>query len=140
MEAGRAALTSPVLPARLREIVILRTAYLMDSPYEIAQHSTVAAAAGLSRREIDGLLSDPQSGAVDFNRTERAVVELTTQLLTTRHAAPSVVGDVYRDLGAEATVEILMVINRWAGLALMLNALDVEPDETARLAIPPAEA
>jgi hypothetical protein len=34
-----------------------------------------------------------------------------------------------------------MVVNRWAGLALMLNALDVDLDETARLAVPPtAEA
>jgi len=30
MVAGRSALTSPILPARLRELVILRTAYLMD--------------------------------------------------------------------------------------------------------------
>jgi hypothetical protein len=38
----------------------------------------------------------------------------------------------------DATIEILMVINRWAGLALMLNALDVDLDETARLSIPTA--
>ena len=42
MVAGRAALTSPVLPASLRALVILRTAYLMDCPYEIAQHTAAA--------------------------------------------------------------------------------------------------
>ena len=36
-------------------------------------------------------------------------------------------------LGVEATVEVLMLISRYAGLALMLNALDVGLDETARL-------
>jgi hypothetical protein len=66
-------------------------------------------------------------------------VELTTQLLTTRHPTAGAVEDVYTALGAEATVEVLMVINRWAGLALMLNALDVDLDETARLAIPSAD-
>jgi hypothetical protein len=30
-----------------------------------------------------------------------------------------------------------MVIGRYAGLALMLNALDVELDETARMTPPP---
>jgi hypothetical protein len=40
---------------------------------------------------------------------------------------------VHAALGAEATVEVLMLISRYAGLALMLNALDVDLDETARL-------
>jgi hypothetical protein len=33
-----------------------------------------------------------------------------------------------------------MVIGRYAGLALMLNALDVDLDESARLPIPPRQA
>jgi AhpD family alkylhydroperoxidase len=139
MKAGRAALTSPVLPARMREIVILRTAHLMDCPYEIAQHTTAASAAGLGPDEITALASDSHSDAADFSQIERAVVELTTQLLTTRHASAAALDDVYKTLGAEATIEILMVINRWAGLALMLNALEVDIDETARLAIPPTD-
>ena len=44
---------------------------------------------------------------------------------------------VHTALGSEATVEVLMVISRYSGLALMLNALDVDLDETARLPIPP---
>lgn len=48
MLAGRAALTSPVLSARLREGVVLRVGYLMDSPYEIAQHTFVAKRAACS--------------------------------------------------------------------------------------------
>jgi hypothetical protein len=44
---------------------------------------------------------------------------------------------VHSALGSEATVEVLMVIGRYAGLALMLNALDVDLDETARLPVPP---
>ena len=139
MEAGRAALTSPVLPARLRELVILRTAHLMQCPYEMAQHTAAASAAGLGPNEITALTSDSHSGTGDFDNTERAVVQLTTQLLTTRHATATALGDVYRALGAEATIEILMVINRWAGLALMLNALEVDLDESARLAIPPTD-
>jgi hypothetical protein len=46
---------------------------------------------------------------------------------------------VHTALGTEATVEVLMVISRYAGLALMLNALDVDLDETARLPIPPRQ-
>lgn len=136
MVAGRAALTSPVLPARLRELVILRTAYLMDCPYEIGQHTAAARTAGISAREITALANDSGWNTADFTHLERAVLHLTTELLTTRSVAAALFDEVHKPLGAEATVEVLMLINRWSGLALMLNALDVDLDEDARLAIP----
>src|SRR5277367_4113796 len=42
MLAGRDALTSPVLPRRLRELIVLRAAYLMDCAYELGQHNDIA--------------------------------------------------------------------------------------------------
>ena len=60
-------------------------------------------------------------------------MQLTTELLTTRGVAASLFDQVHAALGVEATVEVLMLISRYAGLALMLNALDVDLDETARL-------
>jgi alkylhydroperoxidase family enzyme len=65
------------------------------------------------------------------------VLRLTTELVTTRHVAQPNFDQVHTALGSEATVEALMVIGRYAGLALMLNALDVDLDETARLPVPP---
>jgi AhpD family alkylhydroperoxidase len=136
MVAGRAALTSPVLPARLRELIILRTGYLMDCPYEIAQHTAAARAAGVTADEIAAATSDSESGTPSLNALERAALNLTTELLTTRHATATALNDVYTDIGAAATVEVLMLINRWSGLALMLNALEVDLDESSRLSIP----
>ena len=137
MLAGRAALTSPVLPIRLRELVVLRTAYLMDCPYELGQHRDVARTAGLSSDEIDAITSESDWQAGHFNVTDTAVLQLTTELLTTRGVSATVLDRVHQALGSEATVEVLMVINRYSGLALMLNALEVDLDETARLPIPP---
>jgi alkylhydroperoxidase family enzyme len=137
MLAGRAILTSPVLPVRLRECVVLRTAYLMDSPYELGQHRDVARTAGLSRDEINAITSESDWQEADFNPVELALLHLTTELLTTRSVSAEVFEQVHTALGSEATVELLMVISRYAGLALMLNALQVDLDETARLPIPP---
>ena len=133
MLAGRAALTSPVLPFRLREIVILRTAHLMGCPYELGQHNDVARTAGLGKQEINAITSESDWQTVGFNPVELAVLQLTTELLTTRNVSAAVFDQVHKPLGAEATVEVLMVINRYSGLALMLNALDVDLDDTARL-------
>jgi alkylhydroperoxidase family enzyme len=137
MLAGRAILTSPVLPIRLREFVVLRTAYLMDSPYELGQHRDVARTAGLSRDEINAITSGSDWQEAHFSPVELAVLHLTSELVTTQSVSAAVFDQVHRALGSEATVEVLMVISRYAGLALMLNALDVDLDESARLPVPP---
>jgi AhpD family alkylhydroperoxidase len=139
MLAGRAALASSVLPIRLRELIILRTAYLMNCPYELGQHVDVARAAGVGNDEIKAITSDSNQQTGYFNALELAVLHLTTELLTTRKVAAPLFDHVHKALGSEATIEILMVINRWTGLALMLNALDVELDENARIVMPTAE-
>jgi 4-carboxymuconolactone decarboxylase len=133
MLAGRAALTSPVLPFRLREIIILRTAYLMDCRYELGQHNDIARTAGLGNHEIEAITSESDWQTAGFNPVELAVLQLTTELLTTHNVSVAVFDQVHTALGSEATVEVLMVVNRYSGLALMLNALDVDLDETARL-------
>jgi AhpD family alkylhydroperoxidase len=136
MLAGRAALTSKVLPIRLRELVVLRTAYLMDCPYELGQHTDVARSAGVGGDEIKAITSHSGWQTADFDPAELAVLQLTTELLTTRSVAAALFDEVHKAFGSEATVEILMLINRYSGLALMLNALEVDLDETARLSIP----
>jgi AhpD family alkylhydroperoxidase len=137
MVAGNAALTSPTLPIRLRELVVLRTAYLMDCDYELGQHRDVARTAGVSVDEIIAILSENDWRTGRFDGNELAVLQLTTELLTSCGVTSETFDRVHRALGSKATVEVLMVINRYAGLALMLNALDVDLDESARLPIPP---
>jgi alkylhydroperoxidase family enzyme len=57
-------------------------------------------------------------------------------LLITSGVSDALFDQVHKALGSEATIEVLMVISRYAGLALMLNALDVDLDENARLILP----
>lgn len=133
MQAGRDALTSPVLTRRLRELVTLRTAAVMDCAYELGQHRDIARTAGLTAAQIEAAISDTDWQTDQFDPTELAVLRLTTELVSTRVVAAALFDQVHQALGPEATVEVLMVIGRYAGLALMLNALDVDLDETARL-------
>lgn len=137
MVAGDVALSSPVLSRRLRELIVLRTAYLMDCAYELGQHKDVAQTVGVDLATIDAITSESDWQTGQFDATELAILRLTTELVTTRRVAAPLFGQVHEALGSEATVEALMVIGRYAGLALMLNALDVDLDDTARLPVPP---
>src|SRR5271163_168063 len=96
MLAGQAALTSPVLPVRLRELVVLRTAYLMDCPYELGQHRDVARTAGVSGDEIDAITSESDWQTGPFDATEFAVLQLTSELLSTRGVSDAVFDQVQR--------------------------------------------
>jgi alkylhydroperoxidase family enzyme len=136
MVAGRAALTSPLVHARLRELVVQHTAYLMDCRYELGQHTDIAPTAGIGEQEIKAVISESDWGRAKFNDIERSVLRLTSELLTTRRVSAALFDEVHEALGSQATIEILLLIARYAGLALMLNALDVDPDENARLTIP----
>jgi alkylhydroperoxidase family enzyme len=136
MLAGRAVLGSQVVPIRLRELVTLRTGYLMDCRYELGQHRDVARTAGVSGAEINAITSESGWQTGHFDSVELAVLHLTSELLTTRSVSTAVFDQVHTALGPEATVEVLMIINRYSGLALMLNALDVDLDESARLPTP----
>ena len=57
------------------------------------------------------------------------MLHLTTELVTTRNVSAELFDQVHTALDSEATVEVLMIIARYSGLALMLNALDVDLDE-----------
>ncbi len=96
----------------------------------------VARAAGLSRDEIDALLSELGWLTIDFDSLELDTIQLVTDLLTMRGVAGCFLARIHSALGAEGTVALLMVIDRWSGLALMLNALDVDIDDNARVSIP----
>jgi alkylhydroperoxidase family enzyme len=134
LDAGRArGPDQPGAALQAARLVILRTAYLMDCRYELGQHNDVARTAGLGKQEINAITSDCDWETGGFDPTELAVLQLTTELLTTRNVSAVVFDQVHKALGSEATVEVLMVINRYSGLALMLNALDVDLDDTARL-------
>jgi alkylhydroperoxidase family enzyme len=111
----------------------------MDCRYELGQHTDIAPTARVAEQEIKALTAESdweQLDLVDFSDIERSVVHLVSELLTTHSVPPALFADVHKALGSEATIEVLMVIGRYAGLALMLNALDVDLDESARLAMP----
>ena len=114
MIASRDALTSPVLGSRLRELVVLPTAHQKNSPYEIGQHTGIAEKTGISVEQIAELAPTGAPECADFDDAELAVLLLTMELLVTNPVNAALCEEVRRGLGDEATVEVLMVINRWA--------------------------
>ena len=119
---------SPTFTPRMREVIILRVAHLQDSPYELAQHMIFARTAGLTDQQIDALLDKAGLDSAGFSGDERTVIDTVTELCATRRLSDGTFATAHTLLGDEALTELLMIVSCYYGLALVLNAVDLEID------------
>ncbi|WP_205869470.1 carboxymuconolactone decarboxylase family protein [Mycobacterium colombiense] len=119
---------SPTFTPRMREVIILRVGHLQDSPYELAQHKNFARTAGLTDQQIDALQDKANLNAAGFSADERTVIDTVTELCTTRRLTDDTFVTAHALLGDEALTELLMIVSCYYGLALVLNAVDLDID------------
>ncbi|OBG78148.1 MULTISPECIES: carboxymuconolactone decarboxylase family protein [unclassified Mycobacterium] len=119
---------SPTFTPRMREVIILRVGHLQDSPYELAQHAIFGRTAGLADQQIDALLDKGDLEAAGFSGDERTVIDTVTELCTTRRLSDDTFSIAHALLGDEALTELLMIVSCYYGLALVLNAADLDID------------
>ena len=132
------------LPAREREIVILRTGFRCRSEYEFGQHTRIGRDAGLTDDEIAALAD---VGTVVWNDVDQALLDLVDEL-----CADDVVGDAtWERLSArwsdEQLLELLVLAGYYRLVSGLLNsagvALEPEtpgwPDGAGRLRPAPRE-
>jgi alkylhydroperoxidase family enzyme len=119
------ALLDGTLPARDRELAILRTAYHSDSAYEWAQHARLAREAGLTELEIDSIRRPDALWPVE----DRLVLQVADDLhyagdLT--DATWAALCDRYDEAGR---IELVMLVAHYRMLALVLRTLRVAIEE-----------
>ncbi len=112
------------LPARDRELLILRTAWNCGSDYEWGQHARIGRLAGLTDEEIIRVAAGPGEPAWDEADAEllRAADEL---LADHRLGEPSWTALAAR-FGPEELIEIILLVGNYAMLAGFLNTAGVE--------------
>jgi 4-carboxymuconolactone decarboxylase len=123
---------SPTFTLRMREVVILRVAHLQGSRYEVSQHVGIARTAGLTEQQINAIRDTADLDAAGFSATERTALDVTTELCSTHKLRDDTFTAAQDLFGDEAFTELLMIISCYYGLALVLNAADVDVDATAR--------
>jgi 4-carboxymuconolactone decarboxylase len=123
---------SPTFDARMRELVILRVAHLQASPYELGQHVPLARSVGLIDQQIDAILGAGDPDKAGFGATERVALNVVTELCGTHRLTDDSFVAARGVFGEEAFTELLMIISCYYGLALVLNAADLDVDVAAR--------
>jgi alkylhydroperoxidase family enzyme len=117
-------LLSGRIPARERELVILRTAWLCRSDYEWGQHDLIARSVGLADDEIRRVRTGPD--AEGWDATERMLLRATDEL----HADACIADQTWAALAAhydvKQLIELPMLVGHYHLVAYTLNSLGVQ--------------
>lgn len=118
-------------PRRLRELIILRTAQRMTSPYEWHQHRRMAAEAGVDEHQVAELSMWRTSPA--FTDAERAALALTDALVD-GHVPDQVNAALAVHFDQQARVELTLTAAFYCAVPRLLDALRVPIEDASAFA------
>lgn len=124
---GRFLLNGTSLPAREREIVILRMGWLCQSEYEWSQHARIGQAqAGLSAQEIRRIAQGP--GAAGWSDFERTLLTMVDELRYEAQLSDATWRALRERYSLEQTLEALFTAAQYQLVSMALNSLGVQLD------------
>lgn len=119
-------LRESTLPARLRELVILRVAWRQRCAYEQAHHLNLAAYVGITPEECAAVEDDPEAGA--WTELERLALRAADQL----HDQGRIDASTWDALAVQGDkhllLDLIFTVGGYTTLAWALNTLEVAVD------------
>jgi alkylhydroperoxidase family enzyme len=127
LRLGGFLLSQGVLPARERELLILRTGYNCRSDYEWGQHVRLSEALGIARAEILRVADGPDAGG--WSPADALLLRAADEL----HADAKISAVTWAQLAERydqrGLIEIAMLVGQYHLVAYTLNSLEIELDE-----------
>jgi alkylhydroperoxidase family enzyme len=112
------------LPARVRELAILRTGWNCRSEYEFGQHAVLARKVGVSDEDIVRVQSGPN--AEGWTELESAMLRAADEL----HADACITDETWATLAEplddRQLIEVPVLVGQYHLVAYMLNSLGIE--------------
>lgn len=113
------------LPAREREIVILRTGFLCKSGYEFTQHTRIGLQEGLTADDIERIKRGADAG---WSPADAALIQASDEL----HHDQFITDDTWRALAAHFTekqcMDVVFTTGQYTQVSMMLNTFGVQLD------------
>ncbi len=115
------------LPAREREIVILRTGYLCRSGYEWTQHVPIGQRAGLTDAEIARIKQGP--AAAGWSAADAALLRATDDLHREQFVTEPAWAELSRHFDERQRMDLVFTVGQYTQVSMMLNSFGVQLDE-----------
>jgi 4-carboxymuconolactone decarboxylase len=123
-ELGRVLLNSR-LPARDRELLILRTAWLTRCRFEWAYHEPLALRVGISQAEIRRVLSGPD--APGWDERDATLVGAVDELVSGATLADATWDRLLAWYDEQQLIEIPAIVGQYQLVAYLTNAIRIQP-------------
>ena len=112
------------LPARERELLILRTGWRCQAPYEWGQHVIIGRKAGLTDEEIVRVKAGPDDAG--WNAADSLLLRAADELHDTSRLTDKTWESLRETYNEHQLVEILMVVGHYHMVSFVLNGLGVQ--------------
>lgn len=113
------------LPAREREIVILRTGYLCKSGYEFTQHTRIGLESGLTEAEIEAVKRGPDAG---WSAADAALIRATDELHADQFISDSTWNTLKSHFTEKQCMDVVFTTGQYTQVSMMLNTFGVQLD------------
>lgn len=122
------------LPAREREIAILRIGWRCRAGYEWGQHVVIGKRSGLTDAEIEAIKVG--AGAPGWSDADAAILAACDELHDDQFVTPATWDRLSAHFDDKQRVDLVYTVGQYTQVSMLLNSLGVQPD--AGLAIDPA--
>lgn len=123
---GNHVLGKSTLPAREREIAILRIGWLCRAGYEWGQHVVIGKRSGLSDEEIENIARGPQ--AAGWSRRDAVLLQAVDEL----HADAMISDDTWKALAEDwdtrQLMDLVFAVGQYNLVSMALNTFGVQLD------------
>lgn len=117
------------LPARDRELLVLRTGWNCRSDYEWAQHVRIGRRAGLTREEIERVRADGDLGEAGWSPVDATLLRAADELHTDACLSDATWAALSERYDERQLVEVPMVVGHYHMIAFTLNSLGVQVED-----------
>lgn len=121
-------LNGSTLPARERELVILRTGYLCRSGYEWAQHVAIGRTVGLTDAEVERLtIGSADSG---WNAADAALLRAAEQLVGNHFVDDHTWAELATRWNEQQLMDLVFAVGQYTLVSMALNSFGVQLEDT----------
>jgi len=112
------------LPAREREMAILRIGWLCRSGYEFHQHTRIGKASGLSDAEIERLQSKP--GTAGWTEAEAALLQAVDDLHGDQFISDATWQRLNNHYDTNQVIDLVFAVGQYTLVSMALNSFGVQ--------------
>lgn len=114
------------LPAREREIVILRVGYLCKSGYEFTQHTRIGLQNGLSEAEIASIKRGADAGG--WSTADAALIRAADELVKDHFVSDATWAALGAHFDDKQRMDVVFTVGQYTQVSMFLNTFGVQLD------------